>query len=473
MNLNLNLNNLWQNFSTALLAGADGVGVYLDRTALTLVQLEKGLKGLRVKQVLRLERQETEELALRLQEEVVRLGLKDCPMSLAVSRDLGFLRPMSLPRAAAENLAQVVAYELDRFLPLPADRLYYDYQILAETETDVQLMLLALPRDQVEPFLTLLTQVGLRPMFLELALTATANAFAQLAGKLPAAWLLLHAEPGTFELGRFQGQVLREYRQRRSATATDLNRQLSEEIARLGEGAGNAQTLCLYGQVRDGLQVSALSETHNLNTIYPSHLAIQNLPPETESAGALPALGTALRSLGRGSQGVNLLPGAERAAVPLGRFSFSNILLLVFLGLCLVMGGSALLHKRVLLYQLNSKLAALEPDARQVERQLEESRALAKQLQNFQKMGSTPDKLKILKDLTELIPDNTWLFNLRLSRQNLDISGISKSASDLIPLLDKSGWLTKTEFASPVVTDANKQDHFKIKADYKGLGPAS
>ncbi len=34
----------------------------------------------------------------------------------------GFLPPASLPRAASENLAQVVDYELDRFLPLPADK---------------------------------------------------------------------------------------------------------------------------------------------------------------------------------------------------------------------------------------------------------------------------------------------------------------------------------------------------------------
>ena len=148
-------------------------------------------------------------------------------------------------------------------------------------------------------------------------------------------------------------------------------------------------------------------------------------------------------------------------------------MLLVFLGLCLLWGASALVHERVVLYQVNSQMAALEPEARQVEKQLEESRTLAKQMENFRKMGSTPDKLRILKDLTELIPDNTWLFNLRLTRQDMDISGMSKSASDLIPLLEKSGWLTKTEFASPIVTDANKQEHFKIKADFKGQASQS
>jgi general secretion pathway protein L len=131
------------------------------------------------------------------------------------------------------------------------------------------------------------------------------------------------------------------------------------------------------------------------------------------------------------------------------------------------------IHQRVLLYQVNRALAQAAPEARQVEAQLEESQALARQLQSFRRMEQTPDKLRILKELTQIIPDNTWLFNLRLSQQTLEISGMSRSASDLIPLLEKSGWLTKTEFASPIVTDASKLEHFKIKAEIKGLEPAS
>jgi general secretion pathway protein L len=135
--------------------------------------------------------------------------------------------------------------------------------------------------------------------------------------------------------------------------------------------------------------------------------------------------------------------------------------------------GSALIHKRVLLYQVNKELAQITPEVKQVEQLLEDSRDQVKKLQSFRRMEQTPDKLKILKDLTTLIPNNTWLFNLRLSRQTLEMSGMSKSASDLIPLLEKSGWLTKTEFASPIVTDASKLEHFKIKAEVKSLEPAS
>ncbi len=469
--MKLDVYDWWRNFTSSLLAGADGLGVYLDETALTLAHVEKGLKGLQVQHTLRLERG-AEDLPLRLKEAVSRWGLEGCSVSLAVSWDLGFMRPGTLPQAAAENLAQVVSYELDRFLPLPADRLYYDFQVLGETETEIRLMVMGLPREPVDRCLGLLTQAGLRPVAVELSTTAVANAFGQLAGKLPSSWVLLHLKPGAFELAEVQGQALTAGRRGKSAPGVDLNRVLLEEVGRLATVQAS-KALCLYGQGLQGFQVTALSETYNLNPIYPSHLVIQNLPPESELSGALAAVGTALRSLGKVSQAANLLPVAERAAVHLARFSFNNLMLLVFLGLCLVWGGSALIHQRVVLFQVNRQLAALEPEARQVERQLEESRALAKQLENFRKMGSTPDKLRILKDLTALIPENTWLFNLRLSRQNMDISGMSKSASDLIPLLEKSGWLTKTEFASPIVTDANKQEHFKIKADFKGGEPVS
>jgi hypothetical protein len=61
---------------------------------------------------------------------------------------------------------------------------------------------------------------------------------------------------------------------------------------------------------------------------------------------------------------------------------------------------------------------------------------------------------------------NTWLLNLHLSKQYVNLSGMSTAASDLIPLLDKSGLLKKIEFASPIVTDANKLEHFKIKAEF-------
>jgi len=167
--------------------------------------------------------------------------------------------------------------------------------------------------------------------------------------------------------------------------------------------------------------------------------------------------------------GTNLLPPEERAEVKSTGFSLNKLLPLVFVALVILWLGSVVVHKRVQLYQVDRELAQVTPDVRQVEKQLQEARDLAKQMQNLRRLEQSPNRLNVLKDLTQLIPNHTWLFNLRISQQNLEMGGMSRSAADLIPLLEKSGWLTKTEFASPIVTDANKLEHFKIKAEIKGL----
>jgi general secretion pathway protein L len=236
-------------------------------------------------------------------------------------------------------------------------------------------------------------------------------------------------------------------------------------------GVTSPQALCVYGKGLTRPELETVAQDFQLTLVTPATFALQGLPQEQElETTVLPALGAALRGLGKVPLGANLLPEAEQGAVSLGGFSLTKLLLAVFLALSLLYAGSALVHKRVLLYQVNGEVARLAPEALKVEKQLEESRALSKQLQTFRRrLDQSPNKLVILKDLTQLIPDHTWLFQMRLSQQNLEMGGMSKSAADLIPLLEKSGWLTKTEFASPIVTDASKLEHFKIKAEVKGL----
>lgn len=473
-NMAWNYRHWWDSLSSTLMAGTDGLGVYLDESGLTLVHVEKGLPGMSVQHShhLPLTPGREEELAPLLKDLIASWGLEACPVSLAVSADLGFLRQVSLPRVAAENLAQVVAYELDRFLPLPAEKLYFDFQVLGESDAEIHLVLMAVPREPVERYLQLLTEATLRPISLELAPVAAANAFGVLAGKMPASWLVLHLEADSFELAQIEGPTLKSRHRGRGLAAKAMPREIKGQIEAMRQAGQDPKVLCLYGPGRSDLVMGALTAAE-LEFIHPNRFTLKGLLPEAELGRVLPAVGAALRSLGQVPLGANLLPGAERAAVSFGGFSITKAALLVFLGLVLLWAGSAFIHKRVVLYQVNRQIAALAPEARQVERQLEESRALARQIDSLRMIGQSPDKLKILKDLTQLIPENTWLFNLRLSKQNLDISGMSKSASDLIPLLEKSGWLQKTEFASPIVTDASKLEHFKIKAEIKGLESGS
>ena len=116
------------------------------------------------------------------------------------------------------------------------------------------------------------------------------------------------------------------------------------------------------------------------------------------------AVGAAISSLGKPALGRNLLPLTEREPVPFRKFSLINSLLLTFLSLCLIWAGSALIHKRYRLFQVNRQIAQLTPEVREVENLLKEGRDLAKQLGTLSIIGNSPDKLVILKNLTQIIP---------------------------------------------------------------------
>ncbi|MFZ5447263.1 MAG: PilN domain-containing protein [Thermodesulfobacteriota bacterium] len=446
----------------------------MNKSGLTVVQVRKSRGGFQAEGVAKLACPDgrLEDLAPALRENLAAWGLEGCPVSLAVSSRLAFLRPAILPRAAGENLAQVVAYELDRFVPLPPEQVYYTFQVQDTTETAIHLMIMALAKDRVGNCLDLLSEAGLRPTGLTLAPLAAANAFALLGAKrLSDPWLIVYLNEGAFELTHIHHGVVKSFSQGRGPQDQAFQ-ELKAGIDNLMSKAAAPRVLCIYGAGAGDFQVGELQQ-YNLDIIYPRHLGLDYSLPETDLGEALPAVGAGLSCLAKPPLRINLLPPEERAAVKVGNLSTTMTLLAVFLGLVVIWAASSLIHQRIMLYQVNREIARLTPEARQMENLLKESRDLSNQMGGMRKIGQSTDALLVLKNLTQLVPDNTWLFNLRLSKENLEISGLSQSASELIPLLDKSGWLKKTEFASPIVTDASKLDHFKIKAKIRDLASSA
>ncbi|MFP3867525.1 MAG: PilN domain-containing protein [Desulfobacteraceae bacterium] len=463
----------WQTIASELLSGAQSLGVLLDRSGLTLAHLEKGLSGLELRHLVcvPLSLQGPEPPSINLQAVVSPWGLQSCPVSLAISREMGFLRQVVLPRAVAENLPQVVQYELDRFFPLPADSLYFDFQVLKETDTEVHLLLMAQPREPVEACLKVLDQAGLKPVSVEPETTATVNAFAALVKRLPPSWLLWHTETEGFEVVHIEGRRIRAYRQVRLGSAEEGIPQLAAEIDRWREEGANPQALCVSDSKTPAADLTSLAKQYEFSIVDPDQLQVKGLPEARDLGGALAAVGAALRGLKKVPVSTNLLPETERSKIKVRGIFLTKLLLIILAGLSCIWAGSLLLHKRVHLYQTDRLLAHLGPETRQVARQLSESQEMAKTLEGLkQRLDQYPSKLNLLKELTGLVPENTWLFYLKCNDRQLEMGGVSRSAADLIPLLEQSGWFTKTEFASPIVTDANGREHFKIKAEIKVLG---
>jgi Tfp pilus assembly protein PilN len=474
---NAKIRNLWRHITIEAMTGAGSLGAYYDRRTLTMVHMQKGFAAPQVLHTAQwpLSEDDIEALAPHVAETIAVWGASGAPVSLAVSTQLGFLRQVPLPLAARENLAKVVSYEIDRFLPLGADRLVFDYQIAQQSETDITLALTALPRECIEGWLRLCADIGLKPIAVELACTAAANAFALLGERLPYSWLLFRAGEADFDLAQIQGNILRHWHSRRMAPGAGVMAEVAAEIGRLtGEGAEPA-ALCLYGQGALKVRTSTLMEQFSFPVIRESQIMVKSLELNSENAAQfLPALGAALRGVGKVPVKTNLLPASERAIIKFTGLFLTRVLLILLLSLGVIWMGSVFIHQKISLALAERQLASLHPAVLGVEKKLTETQALGKQLQDIQKrIEENPSTLVVLKELTQIIPDHTHLFTLRLKKGQVELGGKSNSAADLISIMEQSGYFTKTEFVSPIVTDDTGSEIFKIKAEIRGAGRGS
>jgi Tfp pilus assembly protein PilN len=59
----------------------------------------------------------------------------------------------------------------------------------------------------------------------------------------------------------------------------------------------------------------------------------------------------------------------------------------------------------------------------------------------------------ILSEITELIPDGSWLVHLQLSSDRIVLSGFSANPSEIVRALESSPSFTDVRFSAPVTRD--------------------
>jgi Tfp pilus assembly protein PilN len=78
--------------------------------------------------------------------------------------------------------------------------------------------------------------------------------------------------------------------------------------------------------------------------------------------------------------------------------------------------------------------------------------------------------LPVLRDLTELLPNDAWLTTVSLDPKGVELTGAASAASTLIPLLENSPRLERVEFSSPVTRSRDNKEQFRIRAAWEPGG---
>ena len=81
-----------------------------------------------------------------------------------------------------------------------------------------------------------------------------------------------------------------------------------------------------------------------------------------------------------------------------------------------------------------------------------------------------PKALKILKELTVILPKSVWLTRVHMNDTSLTIDGYATSVTNILPKIEASPYFTRVEFTSPTIRDVKMNaDRFVIRMELEGM----
>ena len=400
-----------------------------------------------------------------LRDELSARQLSPRGVALALSRSSAFVRPMELPTVSGDT-REMVRLNLEGHLPFTGDDTAFDFAPLpsegdaAREEPLQRVLLVAAEPRVVESALRIATEARLRPV----SLTVGAHdlvALARPARGQRVVWL--HHTGANADILCLVGPSLVLSR---VVTAPD-EATVVEEVRRTLAAVRWKECDAVW--VSGDLPLEALATA-------PLPAPVGEPPYTTrvrEQLSALPAEDRGVHelalavALSRRGRPLDLLPERLRPR-QISRAQASTLGLAAVTALLLI---TALLvpslRERRHLARINDEIARLEPEVRSVERvvrDLDRKRKLLSTITGLEATAVRP--LPVLRDLTDILPADTWLTTVSLDGKGVELTGQAAAASALIPLLENSQRLERVEFSSPVTRGRDKEQ-FRIRAAWE------
>ncbi len=448
------------------------VGINIETDHVAMAFLKASLKGIRVAAhaVHPFDMDSTlEEKAAMISDSVrafmQRHRTSSIDVFLGIPRRLAILRFIDLPLAVKENLRATLGYEIEKYIPLPADSIYFDYQIISEDKEAgiLKILLIVVRKASVDEYLTLLKGLGAGLSGIEIGSTATINCFSKRTDSLFGdPYLMICLEKDHMELNLVKGETLSYSR---VVQVTDHETDLPSFFAN-GIRSFSKEMTGHYGPLKTALCGRA-SQTEPLNHIM-EETDVEVVPIDLSETGIpswdlIPAYGLALKGIEKVAMDINFLPvNLRKKASKLGYYTMFVLASLLIISI-LAWGGGRIIRQRLVLREVNAEIARLEPEIRSIRLMQERYRQLEEQVDYLNTISTENAKiLNILQDLSQRIPENAWVRRLKFTENEVQIEGSAVSASELIPILETSPHFKDVEQKSSFTPDRDGKQRYRI-----------
>lgn len=97
--------------------------------------------------------------------------------NMAVPASKTFTRSMTLPKLKPKDLDAAVQLEAEQYIPVAVDDLYLDYSVVSETDKDMEVLVVAIPKKIVDSYVTFGRLLGLEIASIETTISAAGRLF--------------------------------------------------------------------------------------------------------------------------------------------------------------------------------------------------------------------------------------------------------------------------------------------------------
>lgn len=399
-------------------------------------------------------------------------------VSVAIPREKVIARFIRLPIAVKENLRKVLEYETPKYTPFEKGEIYFDYCLLKEEKEWLHLFAVFARRAEIDSYVSLLKKMGIQPLSIQIPSVAALNLFFyNKGGSEGETSVLVDVGEPFLEMNLVRGKDWKE-----SFHLLLPKKEKEEKIINAFKRSADVDspersTLFVYGLGADETIVTNLKEADQLKGVsLPPMDRIRGEAGKSKPDKIYASIGVPLKGLISSRVDLNLLPpDLRKKAKEVGR-PLLIVLTSLALFFGLTWGVGTFMHYRKESDAVNDEIKKRRPAVEALEKLQKQRDEYRKEMAELVQIRSGEiSKVLVLEELTRLLPDATWIWNLKYNGKEMELSGFADSASDLIPLLDRSPLFEKVEFLAPVTKemqmrgDGNKEkERFKIKAKIEG-----
>jgi general secretion pathway protein L len=383
---------------------------------------------------------------------------------LGIPRRSAIVRFIELPMAMKENLRESLGYELEKYAPFPADRAYFDCQVVREDSaaSKMRVLLVLSKKESIDPYLALRDRWNIGISGAEISSTGIANYLSRLPGTIGRdPYIALSLGNGSLELNLIDGNLL-SYSRSVSVpeNSQDLYSFILRELRSFEEAKGQTDKMkvVLLASMGEADTAKRLEEDMDVETLLPD---VPNVG--LDSSALIAAYGLALKGIQKVPMDINLIPlELRKKPSRVGYYTMFVLAAMLIISFA-AWGVSSIMRDRLHLKQLNTEIARLSVEIKDVEKLSTGCQELENEIDFLNRVRGNPVSfLNILKDLTERIPKNAWVSSLAFSEKGVQIGGYAESASSLIPRLEASPLLKDAVFLSSITKTRDGKERFEI-----------